>query len=100
MPDKIPEWKMKVMRRILTIRQGGMEISPALELVIIKEKELSISETKREIVEKIKAAMYDGKDWIKMVEAAKRAGFSNMVSPQDFIDGKNQALNDLIKEIE
>lgn len=37
----------------------------------------------------------DGKEWIAMMENARGAGFSNMISPRDFIGGRQMCAQDL-----
>jgi hypothetical protein len=49
-------------------------------------------------IEKIEEKKGEGEEWVKMMKAAKSAGFSKMESPDDFISGKNFALT-LVQEI-
>lgn len=50
----------------------------------------------RSEIEKLEGEKWDGKEWIDMMNSAKRAGFSSMKSPEDFIAGKNHALTSII----
>jgi hypothetical protein len=47
------------------------------------------------VLELIEEMNQPNEEWIDMVEAAKAVGFSKMVSPRDFMDGKHFALTDL-----
>lgn len=48
------------------------------------------------IAEDAERMKHDGKAWLTMMHEARRAGFSKMKSPEDFMDGRNQAIEDVL----
>ena len=66
--------------------------------VIIEVKEGELADT---LIEAIEGEKHEGKEWIEMVNSAKKIGFSSMKSPEDFMDGKNlglQTAQDIIRK--
>ncbi len=49
----------KIAGRIKTMRQGGMEISPAFELIILKEAELAYKSGQKEIRLRMERLAYE-----------------------------------------
>lgn len=68
--------------------------------ILKREIALTRKETLEEVKKIAEGMKTDGKEWIEMIHSAQGAGFTTMISPENFIAGKNQALSDLIKCLE
>jgi len=47
------------------------------------------------VIDEMIGEEWDGKEWIEMMKEAKKAGFSNLKSPEDFMKGKRQKVSEL-----